>query len=1048
MKKLFSLAVAALTALSMNAASIYLMGDGEGLTWDQFPGMKVDESDGYYTVTINNLNSFKISTNEATGWDDGYNAGAYQATGSFGDAVGQTGGQTLGLTNGDANIDTPWAGTYTVKIKSDFTTINLYTQTPKPTNAPDAYLVGGMSSWGINNSYKFSVTASGSNYVYTLDCNIAANTEFKIAGANGNSVNWGGAINYGTGTTIPASSLNGSEININYNGNNMKLGAAFSGTVTLTIPQTAKQNGKISFTPKNVEVTYPTTMFVLGNVNGKGWDPTNGFAMTATSNKGEFTADVPIGNELEAGYGYFSFTESLSNNSSNWDGLGTRYGATANDFVPSYTSANSITAGSNSFKVDADITYRMTLNLVNSTLMISKLETETPDVEVKNFTAVSANVDQTTADINVSYTVENAPADATYTIYYKEANGTEQTVSATATGGTINLTGLTEGTAYTYTVSLGINDEKVDGASATVSFTTTSGTVEPTPDLGDEAEVTFDFTSLENLGTYTEGAGDSNNWTADGSNSRFNVTALGISKDGIKISFVANTATANPIYYYKTSSGGYDLRFYKDNSMTIAAPSGYYMTGIKFATSASNTNINKLALAEGQPGELVNNPTKTMVWTAPSDGQVTSLVFGTGSTTRFDNITISLVKIDGGDEPIDPDPEPEISSVYVVGGGYTWDLPGEEIKGENKVYTFNVTGKFKVSTVNTNDWNEFNAAAYATGDTTFGDEVSSATGQTLPVKIWGEDQELPWDGQYTITLDLNNMTMNAYTATPKPVNAPDVYVRGDMNSWNAEDAWKFTNVSWDATAQTGVFTLQCQIPAGQAFKIADGSWGAINYGGATGIALNTNTEIKYNDQTNLSLKEAFDGTITFTITASKSTATVIFNQESEVEDPENFYIIGTISTTDYTFLPNVGATMVGNGEGLYTAEQVTFGPNSDNWTGFAIVGTLGANDSDWGTANGLRYGPTVNDTKATLGVNTGIGTGDLSWSIDAGTYNLVFDYKAMTLTISEADTDGINSIGTEDAEAVYYNLQGVRVQNPDKGIFIKVVGNKAVKVVK
>lgn len=39
-------------------------------------------------------------------------------------------------------------------------------------------------------------------------------------------------------------------------------------------------------------------------------------------------------------------------------------------------------------------------------------------------------------------------------------------------------------------------------------------------------------------------------------------------------------------------------------------------------------------------------------------------------------------------------------------------------------------------------------------------------------------------------------------------------------------------------------------------------------------------------------------------------------------------------------------------------------------------------------------------------------------------------------------------IAAEDGEAVYYNLQGVRVANPKNGIYVKVVNGKAVKVVK
>lgn len=42
---------------------------------------------------------------------------------------------------------------------------------------------------------------------------------------------------------------------------------------------------------------------------------------------------------------------------------------------------------------------------------------------------------------------------------------------------------------------------------------------------------------------------------------------------------------------------------------------------------------------------------------------------------------------------------------------------------------------------------------------------------------------------------------------------------------------------------------------------------------------------------------------------------------------------------------------------------------------------------------------------------------------------------------------GIEGIGTDDVEAVYYNLHGVKVENPEKGVYVKVSNGKAVKVI-
>ena len=57
--------------------------------------------------------------------------------------------------------------------------------------------------------------------------------------------------------------------------------------------------------------------------------------------------------------------------------------------------------------------------------------------------------------------------------------------------------------------------------------------------------------------------------------------------------------------------------------------------------------------------------------------------------------------------------------------------------------------------------------------------------------------------------------------------------------------------------------------------------------------------------------------------------------------------------------------------------------------------------------------------------------------------------KAMTIEITPKDiTVGVDNIAFDvNAPVEYYNLQGVKVENPTKGIFIKKQGTKATKVV-
>ncbi len=57
--------------------------------------------------------------------------------------------------------------------------------------------------------------------------------------------------------------------------------------------------------------------------------------------------------------------------------------------------------------------------------------------------------------------------------------------------------------------------------------------------------------------------------------------------------------------------------------------------------------------------------------------------------------------------------------------------------------------------------------------------------------------------------------------------------------------------------------------------------------------------------------------------------------------------------------------------------------------------------------------------------------------------------KSLTIayTQGQIEATGVETIGVDNAPVEYYNLQGVKVENPENGIFIKKQGNKAVKVI-
>ena len=80
---------------------------------------------------------------------------------------------------------------------------------------------------------------------------------------------------------------------------------------------------------------------------------------------------------------------------------------------------------------------------------------------------------------------------------------------------------------------------------------------------------------------------------------------------------------------------------------------------------------------------------------------------------------------------------------------------------------------------------------------------------------------------------------------------------------------------------------------------------------------------------------------------------------------------------------------------------------------------------------------------------------DAGLSVDESTYNMIagsakfepFVTNSITLSRSSNIETGISDINPDANEAEYYNLQGIRVDNPQQGIYIRRQGNKTTKVI-
>lgn len=166
--------------------------------------------------------------------------------------------------------------------------------------------------------------------------------------------------------------------------------------------------------------------------------------------------------------------------------------------------------------------------------------------------------------------------------------------------------------------------------------------------------------------------------------------------------------------------------------------------------------------------------------------------------------------------------------------------------------------------------------------------------------------------------------------------------------------------------------------------------------------------------------------------------------------PEALYVIGNLEGSYWDTTSPLPMTRQGN----TMVADVTFEAGPDQtmcW--FNLCTTTGA---DWDAVNsGDRYGaeaestPLTKDTAAklvkfTVNVNASACT---SWTCAPGKYHVVADFANNTITLSDAA--GVDDLTADDdaTPAVYYNMQGVRVNNPRPGtLYIKVTGTTATKV--
>lgn len=269
--------------------------------------------------------------------------------------------------------------------------------------------------------------------------------------------------------------------------------------------------------------------------------------------------------------------------------------------------------------------------------------------------------------------------------------------------------------------------------------------------------------------------------------------------------------------------------------------------------------------------------------------------------------------------------------------------------------------------------------------------------------------------------------------------AGQLFVAGDgaLYGWNLNDAQALLSTPGNENIYTGTLYLK----GGQDIKfLTTYDWGGTEYGAAPDASFSdghVNLASGQNDEGYGKIQVADDGNYLITVDTEALSATIVKSvyQETQVVYSALF-MVGSATPGDWSV--DNGTPMYQNPESPCEFRAL----NIDLKEGtFKIANTLkGA-----GSWEGQYWYFRAADNADAMALNQ---DGDLQWSIDAaGKYDVVANTASLAISIKPADNTSLSEVATDNAPAEYFNLQGVRVENPSSGLYIVRRGHKVSKVI-
>ncbi|MDE6299727.1 MAG: SusF/SusE family outer membrane protein [Muribaculaceae bacterium] len=502
--------------------------------------------------------------------------------------------------------------------------------------------------------------------------------------------------------------------------------------------------------------------------------------------------------------------------------------------------------------------------------------------------------------------------------------------------------------------------------------------------------------------------------------------------------------------------------------MTTASAGVYTLSNASFTGTANFSFITKQAEWGGDLGDRYQDAAGDGGLMEPNaEGVITAtLVKNPAEDAAFqvapgiydmkvDLSTLTLTMTKVGEVPIPPVGDDYPEHLYVIGmindNGWNPSTAVEMTTGENGVYTLtNATIKggdanFSFTTklgANADDWAVGDRYQDANGDGGVMEPNAEGVITGTLVKNPAADaafQVAP--GIYDMTVDLSTLTLTMKKVGNVEIEEPtetEYYLVG-----TAFDNWANPSDKKFVKGENGEYTITLDQLSGD-FKITDGivvngNWNPSYGSNGSDIELGVPYELSLSTSShNLSFGNDVIKDVKMVFVPASKTLTVT-GTVAEVEHEYVYSIHGKTSNEATAEWDDID--MTDNGDGTWTLAV------DKGFVQFAIVRTDKAlnNQPAWiKSAVAPAEGEVVIAAKG--GYQAAIeGPSDFTSALD-GKCTYVFNPETMMLTVD--GSTGISAIEAEEGEAVYFNLQGQRIANPDKGIYIRVVNGKATKVVK